>query len=102
MNNNYINNACIYTYSQVLHPTLLAASDGRLMMDQMNDDYARAMFSPQVEELMILNGDTSEADFVRIFRGGLITAVDEPAIPSTDRCRKLLEMDRYILFDNSI
>lgn len=73
---------------------LLEVSEGKLTLDQMNDDYERAMFNSEVETIMRTNTNIREADFVRIFRGGLIEAPDEPGLSAAQRCQLLLGMDK--------
>ena len=63
-------------------------------MDHMSDDFARALFSPEVEAMMIKNGDHNEAYFVHVLRGALVEAADAPGIPAYVRCKKLLDFDR--------
>ena len=62
-------------------------------MDQMNDAYARTVFSVEVEHLLQPKYP-KEATFVQLVRGALITASDVPGIDAATRCRNLLDFDR--------
>ena len=60
----------------------------------MSDTYARALFSVEVETIMISKGYIEEAEFVSLVRGALIIAADEPGVPSEERCLMYLAFDR--------
>ena len=68
--------------------------NGKLVLDQMNDGHARAMFSSDVENIMLQNGYSKEGEFVRLVRNALIIAADEPGVDARTRCRYVIEFDR--------
>lgn len=78
---------------QILHPSLLVTLNGKLQLDQMNDEFARAIFSEEVESLL-QEKNPAESEFVKLVRNALITAADTPAIPALTRARYLLQFDR--------
>ena len=82
---------------QILHPTLLDVVDNKLVLDHMNDDFARQVFSEDVECEMTALGHHETAKFVRCIRNALIVAADEGGLSASDRCRHLLQLDRYSL-----
>ena len=67
------------------------SEDGKIL-DQMKERYARALFTKDVENSMIDNGDTIEAHFVSVIRGGLFEAEDMPGIPALERCKKRIDL----------
>lgn len=54
------------------------------------------MFSTEVEECMRSNGNVAEARFCQIIREGLYEAEDSPGIPALERCRKRLDIIKWL------
>lgn len=67
-------------------------------MDHMNDSYARACFSTEVERCMIELGFNEEANFVSKVRNALVHACDSKGYSAAERCKYLLEMDAYVSY----
>ena len=80
----------------ILNPAIIDVTEEGKILDQMKEKLTRTMLSEEVEETMIANGDTIEANFCAITRGALYEAEDIPGIPAVERCRKRLRLIEWL------
>ena len=66
------------------------------LIDKQSNSFAKRTFSEEVEEEMLLNGDTEEAEFCRLIRHWYM-AEDDPGISAINRCIYRLEMRDWLL-----
>ena len=66
------------------------------VLDQQNAEIAKCIFSKEVESIMLKNGDTNEANFIKLV-WDWYEACDERGIHPNERVKRWINMHNFLL-----